>query len=1000
MSSDISPPATPPRSALNVDEDAGHQPEQGVLQSLNSPALKTAESSNEGARISSFSMSDGPIRVSLNIYDGKELKDVVRDLIHVVKEQAATIESYSSRFSELESLVYSESMRNKTRVDALSNGVNNLAQNIQGFVDKDVEEVETVIAAAPTIMETISVRANPLPSPAVSPEKEEIFVEEEEKKEVKPEPELEPEPEPEPEPEVKPEPVAAPAPAPKPVNIPAPAPAPTPTPAPAPAPTPAPAPAPAPAVTPAPASTPAPAPVTTTTNTTRSSVSSNSPPKPKPNNRQARLRFQRAVRKVILQIRMKDSMVGVLTSRAKKGQSIGERLQTNEEMRWKQETAIELLKKQLADQKVEIEKLRLERGEWMAKVEEKFTGQDEILQEVKAEVDELGHVAGKMKDLEAAQAAMLEEVKEEVAATTKGLETKTETLSSKLFGYQDSQAEIMVGHGDMHVQNIEQCLARCELLAEEMLKADNLTSDQVFNLRREMGSLDGQSKTAGHFLSIISKYMDVDPKNYGGLKSARTNLSDGVSALEERLGPLWGVVGQFDNNIAQSINLIMTLQTGFSNQEAALKKMEGEILAKADAGIVKSLEDNAKVLEENSKKIKDDMNKVSGDMHNLSSNNADLSTKVYDLYDRMDNIVDEEKLKESVKSLLDLYIRQLNAKAEGNEKLVGELQKELEKNGAAVNDLFRTKADVSEVGQKADNSQVDETKAMLSQLQTFVKQFERELEQVRNGQADDLDKIKRKMERRMTKAMMGQPEKKDDEVLLSHKKLDLCLACNRPMGKSVNLSAAVGYYGPVQDPTKQVFGARRKSTMPANMLIHLEENRRRATSIGGALLPKNRPTGLFSGGFNLPIKKGIWNEDLGGTGDRKAPEPPHTEVQKVRKTLAGMNIDPDGAPDTPSMRKGSMTGKKVPKDWLKVTSKGVTADGGPAAVGNMEALKREARKSSIRAADGRRVRGSSLHVVKSPKAGSTPKTGQQQGSFGVNPSFKESASTTKLPAIG
>ena len=69
--------------------------------------------------------------------------------------------------------------------------------------------------------------------------------------------------------------------------------------------------------------------------------------------------------------------------------------------------------------------------------------------------------------------------------------------------------------------------------------------------------------------------MDVDPKNYGGLKSARTNLSDGVSALEERLGPLWGVVGQFDNNIAQSINIIMTLQTGFSNHEAALKKMEG-----------------------------------------------------------------------------------------------------------------------------------------------------------------------------------------------------------------------------------------------------------------------------------------------------------------------------------------------------------------------------------------------------------------------------------------
>lgn len=131
------------------------------------------------------------------------------------------------------------------------------------------------------------------------------------------------------------------------------------------------------------------------------------------------------------------------------------------------------------------------------------------------------------------------------------------------------------------------------------------------------------------------------------------------------------------------------------------------------------------------------------------------------------------------------------------------------------------------------------------------------------------------------------------------------------------------------------------------------------------------------------------------TQQNAATEPPPTEVQKVRRTLAGMSIDPDGAPDTPNMRKPSMTGKKVPKDWMKVTSKGVTVEAG-ANGGNIEALKREARKSSIRNPDGRRARGSSLHVVKSPKASGTPKNG---GGFGANPTFKESASTTKLPAI-
>ena len=584
------------------------------------------------------------------------------------------------------------------------------------------------------------------------------------------------------------------------------------------------------------------------------------------------------------------------------------------------------------------------------------------------------------------QEQVVTELKGFVKQTCEDLESRVATLSQKFFTYQDSQAEIIVSQGDLHRQNVEECLARCELLAEEVLKATGLTSDQIFNLRREMGTLDAQSASASYFLTLINSYLHIDPQNYGSLKDARASLSENITLLEEKLGPLWGVVGQFDNNIAQSINLVMTLQTGFLNQEQALKKLEREILRKADANLVINLEKNAKELEDASSALKTDVKKVTGDMHNLSSNNADLSTKVYDLYDKMDNIVDEEKLKDAVKSLLDLYVRQLEAKADGNTKLVEELQLELEKTGGAVNDLFRTKADVSDVSIKADKEAVDETSATLQQLQRFVKQFEKELETVRSGQSGDLDKIKRNMERRLTKAMLGQPEKKDDEVVLSHRKLDLCLACNRPLGKSVNLSKAAAYYGPVDDPTNQVYG-RRRSTIPPNMLIHLQGDKRRSTSFRG--LPKSRPNGLFSGGFNLPVKKGIWNDDLGGTGDTISEEP--SEAKKVRRTLAGMSIDPGDAPDTPQMRWGSM-GKKVAKDWMKVTSAGVTVEGGEEGAAspknkNLEALKREARKSSV--VMGGRARGSSLRIVKSPKAASSPNKG----------GLSLSASTTKLPQI-
>jgi hypothetical protein len=260
------------------------------------------------------------------------------------------------------------------------------------------------------------------------------------------------------------------------------------------------------------------------------------------------------------------------------------------------------------------------------------------------------------------------------------------------------------------------------------------------------------------------------------------------------------------------------------------------------------------------------------------------------------------------------------------------------------------------------------------------------------------------LERKLMKGIVDKKGEKDpDEPSVSHHKLDLCLACNRPMGKAVNLNSSVSYYGPVDDPTGQLFGKRRSSVMPS-MLLKLESERRRQSSIKGALLPRGRPAGLHSGGFNMPVKDGVWGEDLGGGIDLdKDGNNAVSEEIKVRRTLAKMNIDPDtdtilpGAGMSPkAKRHTSFSPKAVPKDWMKVTSSGVTVEADSNREKVVEALRRESRRQIQKKGIAGRSRGSSLHVT-SPKASKSPKgdVGDGKGGLGI----QGSGSTTKLPLV-
>ena len=584
-----------------------------------------------------------------------------------------------------------------------------------------------------------------------------------------------------------------------------------------------------------------------------------------------------------------------------------------------------------------------------------FESTTQALSAISKRVDKFSGLAEKLGSIEEAQEALLAEVQQNVKDVTAALESRCDKVNKELLSYQDSQADIAREQGTAQCEMIAESISRCEKLAAQInegKKNGGITSEEAFSLKKEMVNFAALSSAGEGILKKFAACLRCDPRNYGALKDSQSDLTNKLRELEVQKSPLWDALEQFDSGIADSIDLIVAIQTGLSGHDEALKKIEEDVMLKASGEDVAGLEANARQLAEDAIKIDGEMKRVEGEMNSLSSRNADLSSKVYEMMENMDSIVDEEKLKESVKKMLDIYLKQLEAKATGDTELFHRLQKELEDTGGQVEKLFKTKADVGDVTAKAEKNELDQTSATLQQLQVFVKQFEKELETVRVGQAGDLDKLRRHMEKKLMGGIVERKVAQSDEAIaLTHKKAELCLSCNRPLGKAVNLNSSATYYGPKDDSTGQIYG--RKTSLfvggvgraRASMLLKLERDKQWAVS--KAALPKSKSKSIYAGGYGGANGVGdpSFAEELGGN---TIPEP--SEEVKVRRTLAKLEIDHDeGSPSILSPAKGGAAGKKVAKDWLKVTSKGVTltVDSSASKEVSSEALRRDARRTVL-----------------------------------------------------
>ena len=656
---------------------------------------------NNSARISSFQMSDGPLGISLNVYDGKSLKSLVATLLDTVNDQAKIISGYEDRFRELEEKIAENDMKQSAKADGINDSVRNLAQNIQGFVDDDAQQPDMQALAAresraasrnvsPVLQRGGNasssfevIRSSPVnigDLPPKSPETVPAEVHMDEKKE---------------EDCVESQPVAT--------SMASPTPAASPTPTPT-------------------ASPPKPSPEAPNGNPMRSERSL-----------LVRALFKKCVKRIIMQIRMKNMCVGVLTSRAQKGMSIGERLKSLEDLIYGKFKGVENDIVDLGGKSIEnAEALdcHVQRMDEKHRIyDDKHDATSASIRMMSDKIDVIEDAAQKQKEGNDDQTKKIEGLINEKA---KEVNDRVDVQISKFNDFCDRSAEIVVTSSEVHKASMIDCLQSCKSLTAEVEKAgssgeSSLTSDQVFELRRQMGVLEARVEDSKQFMSTMGAYLEVDSSLYDGLKQPRNEMKEGVEGFEEAAAPLWGVVNQFDNSMAQSINLLTTLQSGFTNQSAAIESLQSDLLSKAGKESIDILEARAREMSEKNKEIEGGMVKIGGDVNTLSVNNADLSEKVYKMADEMGSAVDEEKLKESVKKLIDLYVKQLDAKANNNLALVEKIQKELDSTGKSVENLFKTKADVSQVDDKADKEIVESTSNTLEEMQNFISSFGKEL---------------------------------------------------------------------------------------------------------------------------------------------------------------------------------------------------------------------------------------------------------------------------------
>jgi hypothetical protein len=943
--------------------------------------------------------------ISLNIYDGKTMQEVVRELLDVVQTQGNTIAEFQGLISSLRSEIVTSERRSAEKMKLLSSSVLNISQNLQGFVDKEAQDMHSSFGVeAPSYgssevfvntasVNTVQIKAAALPSaptsrsvtpmptavstsPRTSPEQDE-----------RNESEQGEEPTAEPLAGAVAEPAAGPAagPAIEPAEEPAAEPAEEPEAA-------------VPAVSP---------------DTVEVAPRAPSPPLklpvlsvPQGAVSPIRRRFQKAVKKLIVQNRMKVCLVGVLTSRAAKGMSVGERLKSAEDLIFATTKRCEQLLAITEKQAAELNVLREENGGLNESIKRLgiVDGElDEAIMKVDDRIAAVEPVVKQIAEASANAAADAEKAMDDLKEAITKVDMKADLVQGDFDTAKEKEERIVNMNSEIYAELMEECMARARKLSEEIVSAnesESLTSDQIFHLRRQLANIDSVSNNGLNYGSLLSSYVEVDPTAYKGVAKSRRVISDCGNSVMDTIEPLWGTVASFDSNLAQSINLVMTLQTGLSDQAASLKQMEEELLTKAGVDAVAAIDSEQLKLRAASEAIESNVATFNGRVSSLNEQSAELSNKVVDIYDKMENIVDEEALKENVKKLLELYIKQLEAKQNGNTELVMKIQKELEQQSGEVDKLFKTKADVGEVEGKAEQGAVDEFGGNLSKLEQFMKQFEGEIEDMKSGQSNGMERLRAALEKKLANALKQQNSggggggRADDEIALSHKKIDLCLACNRPMGKSVSMNASVPHFGPKFDPTGQLLGRQsaRHAAMPG-MLLQLEKDefKRRATARNTMLLPKGLPSGLYSGGFQMPVKKGMWSQDLGGgdigggnrvrivTGSGDDDED-NTRERQVRKTLVQMKINPDSVVARETMlnkvrtksNAADMAGPKVGKSWMSVSSKGLAVD--------PESNGREKDTSpSVDRQRSKSMHGKSLNVVKSPKHASIKRLDQGGG---------------------
>ena len=461
---------------------------------------------------------------------------------------------------------------------------------------------------------------------------------------------------------------------------------------------------------------------------------------------EAKKRWRKAIRQVIMMNKKKSNMLGVMKSRAAKGTSIVERLQRLEDRIFNE---LMRLQKNLAanDEADEVTKQRFE---------ELQEGLNTINQKVQQEYA----LKKEVEDLGGSVLTSLKEAMDSLKGSIAGESEKTEQLQAEVLKARAKKIALFVKESADEAKQVQQRLLT-DAVAGDKSATDMMLAD--FNLRknrRRVAELQAKLITSEHELGILMKELDsLTNKDQPETQEALHKANEDAIGMLDTLESCALSLGMFDDSMNDAWESLrgMVDSNMVGESKGLMARIEGldaELASKATAS---DLEEIKKATHAEIMKLDDKISTTSSKVEEVDYSCKEVTTKEEDLEKKVTALATDydqdkkgrrEQLEKLARNFVDLYMQKIDlGKPAGGgadpeqirqleEKLqviASQMRNQLEfkADSQGVNTLLEGKASKQDLDTKADEDAVKALEDLLHNIHSDYGRLRGELEKVR-----------------------------------------------------------------------------------------------------------------------------------------------------------------------------------------------------------------------------------------------------------------------------